>query len=243
MTKPIVLAGLVACLLVTSAQAAIIGPVYPPPGGTSWAPSGPGLGNTGGTTWTYSALNPSQYTDLYWSIQSTPTSALNGGNFAGLGAKQQNITSLNPGQVILSGTTVFDLSNGENRTLQTRTVITALSGGSFQSPPVGMTGSEGFALNVNTAATSFSVNIEMQTFWNGGGYGGVNPTAGWYATNTLYNLLNTRFNGTQTSVSGGLWYEELEQVQGVPEPATLTMFGLGALGLGFAGYRRRKAAH
>ncbi len=47
-------------------RAEIFGPEYPPPGGVTWVPSGPGAGSGAGETFTYSGFNPTQYAVLYW---------------------------------------------------------------------------------------------------------------------------------------------------------------------------------
>src|SRR5438067_12865868 len=94
--------GLVCCsIFAGTANAGLIGPVYPPPVGVTLVKSGPGLGFAGGRTFSYSALDFSSYLDLYWG----PTSLLNGYN---LGPLDQSLSSFTATEAVYTGSTTLD---------------------------------------------------------------------------------------------------------------------------------------
>lgn len=55
-------------LATSTAFADLNGPAYPPPGGVTFAASGPGSGVSGGKTYHYSALDPLAFSELYWTF-------------------------------------------------------------------------------------------------------------------------------------------------------------------------------
>jgi len=83
--------------------------------------------------------------------------------------------------------------------------------------------------------TTIVVNTSGPTYFNAG-------------YQNIDKLVFDSFGGVDNPayVGGGVHFAmdnfSINESSSVPEPATLTMFGLGALGFGFAGYRRRKAA-
>jgi hypothetical protein len=221
--------GFVCCTIFAStANAGPIGPVFPPPNGDTLVTSGLGIGFSGGKTFNFSALNVGSYSDLFWG----PTSLLNGYN---AGSKTQTLSSFTTSEAIYTGSTTLDGAFGFS-TLATRTIVD-LSGATFGLPPAGTLGSTG----VLAAVTGdFSAQVQMEVLWNGAAPPGFNnPAPGWYATNDLYNVLNTEFAGTTTSFSGGFWYDAAAQTA-VPVPPTLALAGMALVSLGTYAVRRRR---
>jgi hypothetical protein len=67
-------------LLPLTAQAALIGPAFPAPGGSPYTSSGTNMGDAGGITFSYSGFNTSAFSSLYWGPDSTslPAAGLDG---------------------------------------------------------------------------------------------------------------------------------------------------------------------
>lgn len=215
-------------VLAGTANAGPIGPVYPAPGGNSFSSTGTHLGDPGGKTFFYSNFDFSASSDLYWGL----TSVLNGFN---AGSTTQALSSFNSSLAVYTGTTTVDDSVGFIGGLQTETDIVLSGGATFQAPPAGTSGNTGV---VALVTGDFSAHIQMYVHWTHLGlFGSSDPATGWYATNQLYNLLNTEFRGTTDSVSGAFWSDP--PVASTPEPASLSLAGMGLVSLGAYALRRR----
>jgi hypothetical protein len=224
-------AGLCALALpaaVTRADAVVVGPVYPPPGGVTFSGSGAGAPFAGGKTWSYSGFGGAgtAYQDLWWGSSSPITLAMDGSvNSSG---ETLTFNSFSGNQAIWTGSSTMQTING-NFNVDTQFVLTASQ--NFEAPPAGL--SNGADIHVNG---NYNVNLSFQAKIHG--------DSSWSAANDLFNSYHTNpATSVISNFSGGFYYTAPvlnTDPNAAPLPASSTA-GLGLLGgLGTLCLARRK---
>jgi hypothetical protein len=228
--------GLLAAVLLPAAVSANpIGPVYPPPGGVTFAGSGPGIGQTGGRTNTYTNFDPvtGDYSDLWWGPTDSDINPLSiyAPLFSGTSSGTSTTQALTFNNFLDANTAIWTAANPWT--------ITLFGGGTISAPVryrldtfdmfgndaalilassvTGLTGSAGVVLAVQgTLLTNgFRAQQIFEVFVGGS----------WIGVDTYYNGLSTGCNGCVIkSVNGGFWSEA-----NVPEPTSLALLGFSFL--------------
>jgi len=217
---------LVLCAFVFSgasiAGAALIGPEWPAPGGTTYTTSG-GAGSAGGLTISYSGFDPSQYAELYWGPwEGAPIGAsLNGSTIEA--SEYMTLSTFSGNTATWTGSSTWSYFSGgqwhNNQAIDTRLTVTLSPSMSFvDADPLGP------SVGVLAQVTGdYTANLLFEACFFGT----------WRPVNVGYNMYQTP-PGVQTGLdfSGGYYHTP------VPIPDAALLFGSGLLGL--LGIRRRK---
>lgn len=204
------------------AWAALSGPVWPAPGGTSYIPSG-NEGSTGGKTFSYSGFDSTKYDKLYWgpSEGATIGASLNGSGISG--SEIMNFSSFSGNKAYWTGSSTWTWIDGGgtqhiNEAINTRMTLT-LTGASFQDASALGKSSVGVLAQVNN---DYAANILFEAQFG----------STWMPVRDGYNLFETDpAIPTGTTFNGGFYYTP------VPVPAAVWLFGSGLVGL--IGLRRK----
>jgi hypothetical protein len=230
-SSQIVLMVLTAVGFTQAALATPTGPVYPPPGGVTYAHSG-SSGNPGGTTATYSNLNPTDYSDLYWGA--TAGAGLNGT------ANPLAFVDVVGNTAIFQGTTsyfdAYGAASGEFLSnVQVQLAITLTSGGTWvTAASLGLSPTVGDLVDIT--GTGFSVTEQFTANMS------EIPDSGLSGFQAINNIEQEPADGghTSTSLSGG-FYSDAPVVASAPDSGGT--FALLALSLaGLLALRRRSVA-
>ncbi|HYE03671.1 MAG TPA: GC-type dockerin domain-anchored protein [Phycisphaerales bacterium] len=205
------LASVVVLVFTAAAPAQLQGPVFPPPGGVTFA--GTGLaGSAGGRTLNYSAVDVAQFGTLLWGPASATAVQV-------ALASAHPLTALNysaadsalPGMARWTGSVVYSPPQAAPQTVPVRFTLTQLTPAPYLlTAPAAISGS-GAVVDVLAGGSSFSVNILFEAF-----YGGQ-----WTPVNALQQLPGDP--ATRTSFSGGFFWEGLSNP---PCPADFNGDGL-----------------
>jgi hypothetical protein len=200
---------LLAGLYVFNANAALIGPVYPAPGGNGFSASGSSSADPGGKTLAYSGFNTSAFSSLYWGADSgfPPVSGVDNNfttmtfsHYSGNTAVWTGLSSYNPGTGPVPVNTELDIS------------IVAGSVSWISAAGVGLPSSIGAVID-DSAGANYSVNLQF--------------LANGQPLNTFPHELNS-----SSDFSGAFYY-----AAPVPEPTTMVAGALLLLPFGFQGLR------
>jgi hypothetical protein len=216
-------------LAATTANATLIGPVYPAPGGNAFSQSGSSAGSSGGVTNSYSGFDTGAFSALYWGPQwgsDGPQATLDGTlhdlaflGISGTTAIWQGTTSYTspggPGALSPCASCpirfVVDITGlGANPWVTERSV----AGLSALAPGIG-------AVVDDSSGADFSANLQFQADL-GGGFVAINGV-----------LQGAPGGQTGSSVSGAFYSAP------VPEPGTLAMLLAGVASL--SAWARRRA--
>jgi hypothetical protein len=215
----IVIAGLF--LGLSFANAIPTGPLYPPPGGVTLSTSGAAsAADAGGKNFSFSNLNSSSFSDLYWGLAAPATAGFDG-----------NVDTLSFVQV-LGSTAIwqttsswFDPANSVNYPSVTIQLQITLNGGPswVSASSLGLSSSLGVVANVSSGQ-NFSANVRFL---------GDGPNGSGIGITALDN-----FEGTNdSSFSGGFYYDPPRSASVPDSGATITLLGMVVAGL--AVWRRR----
>lgn len=231
------LLGLIAFGCVTAANAdTLTGPVYPPPGGVTYSPTGSSLSGT--QVRTYTNLDLTQSGQLFYGVSSLGL-AMDGAIDAGYERLSYDASSSNlaAGILVYRGLTDFYTNFGPSNARTSFTLqLTDLLGNALAlttNPDISLNGGADPVLLVTG---DFKASLTMQAT---------------YATNSDYQAAGTFFNNiankTGASATGpgltplksdigtGFWYTEAA----VPEPASWSMMIIGFGAVGFSLRQRR----
>jgi hypothetical protein len=178
----------------------LTGPVYPPPGGVSWSPSG-NIGFAGGVNFSYSALDPSAWSTLVWgaSSASLPGLAFDGTVNAPGETMAFDPASIAAGELRWTGQADLQHFVGgilTTQTLPTRLVITftGSAGPVVSALEAGVPPAVGGVVRV---AGPYVANLRMEAYYAGA----------WQPALTLFNGLQTvAGTSVRTSFGGGFYY-------------------------------------
>ena len=226
-------------LSATSAAAAIIGPVWPAPGGTTYTQVGSNR-TTGGATGTYTAFDTSQFDDLYWGYEQVLAPLFSGTSGGASTSQALTAGALGGGEIVWDGanwmiTTAFGSTPSYD--IRFRTSIFDLNGNNITNQVV-----SGSSVGLPTMPYLLAMDAATLAGWGGGfkvfsafeAYNG----SSWVGVTNLYDSLSTPAGCTscvKTATSGVLYYTE---PVAAPEPASLLLFGLSAFAV--AGSLRRR---
>jgi len=193
---------------------------YPPPGGVTYSHG------------TYSNLNPTAYSDIYWGL--ADTTALSAG--AGLNGSLNTLafSGVSGSTEYFTGTTAYTDAygaySGDNISVPIELAITLNSGGTWVSASsLGL--SSGLGDLVDISGTSFSVSEKFYANFSD------IPGSGLSGYQAINNVEQLGGGLTQTSFTGG-FYTDPPAASGVPDTAgTFALMGFSLIGL--LGLRRR----
>ena len=213
---------LVAMCASLSIAETINGPVYPAPGGNTYAGSGfnPAFGVKTGT---YSGFDSSKYGSLWWGSAGAIQLAMDGSvDSAG---ETLSFAGLSGGTATWTGSTRMQLSNGTYQNVNTEFLLS----GPLSAAPAGINN------GVDVAVTGgFVVNYQFLA----------NNGSGWVSPNTLFNNTQTYPNQSLqvlSSFGGGFYYTDPATAAPLPGVATAGLALIGGM-IAFKFIRRRAAA-
>jgi len=196
-----------AVMTVSPALAILSGPIYPPPGGVSWAPSGTDPGDPNGLNWNYTGFNfaAGDISNLYWApLQSTIGISLdNGQSYAGgeilqLSADPNGASAQWSGIALLT----YKLDTNDpwtyNEVVETRYTVTLSGNASWISPgslPSELEGDNGAVARITG---DFTANLFAEAKFP--------PDYVWMPINEGFNALET-LGSTGSSFQSGFWSE------------------------------------
>jgi hypothetical protein len=213
--------------------------MYPPPGNVTFVGSG-SADAAGGRTGSYSSLDSTQYTNLWWGPENINASM--DGNPSNYLTTLLSLTNSNHTATWTGITSITDEITGTHN-VYTEFVAT-LTGATWTSPVgAGISdSSNGSPLEVaQITGTSFQVQEQFLASYTNNGLG-------YTAFSGLFNSAHTAPYDPNhpldvTNFDGGFWYTSPPSgVGAVPEPSTWAMMILGFAGLGFMAYRRKSKA-
>lgn len=196
-----------------NSEAAVVGPADYSTLGFTLAQGG-SPATSGTRTWTYSGINQSQYSQLWFGLN--PVQATMDGTtqipLTSVAITNNGLTATYSGSTSVSGAGTVSLE----------LVATILSAGStWMSDPAGISGPL-------TVADVTGSNFEVSLTWL--------ASDSLFPTPTTFTTVafNSGANQASASVGGSFFY-----VAAVPEPSTWAMIILGFAGIGFTAYRRK----
>lgn len=225
-----------ACVLcfAGNANAAIMGPDFPPPGGVNWSSSGVN-GTEGTAIWNYSGLDVTGLDSLYFGLNQVGYGPV-GVGLDGLVAPFVFGSVSGQTAVWNGSTTYFDgTSNPPADTRLTMTVtglgatpwVTDLA--SIGLDDTGTFGILGAVVDVSSGS-DFVLTWKIEAKIGNGGFQPVNGSSG-------IQQFPGHDGDTRTNFATGFYSEA---TAAVPEPASLLTFSGLALGIGLGGWRKRR---
>jgi hypothetical protein len=204
----------------------INGPVYPAPGGNTYAGSGsnPAFGVKTGS---YSGFDSSKYGSLWWGSSTAAGSDIQLAMDGSVSSSGEHLafSSFSGGYATWTGSTQMQLSNGTYRPVSTEFVMW---GTGLATAPAGIDNGVDVAVSGN-----FTVNYEFLANDNIG--------SGWVSPNQLYNQTQTYPNQNLQVISnftGGFYYTDPATAAPLPGVATAGLALIGGL-VAFKFFRRR----
>ncbi|PHS11067.1 MAG: hypothetical protein COA78_10475 [Blastopirellula sp.] len=221
-------------LTVGQVQAALLGPVYPAPGGNTF--SGNGVSGADGLAiWNLGGFDTNEFDSLYYGADNVNY----GPNGAGLDGSANSFffTGASGQTATWASNTLWRIHNspgGSHSGASTRLTMTVEGLGAnpwIDANSVGINigtyGDVGVVVD-NSAGVAFTVKWEIEA----------NTGSGWQALNSV--LQHSDHNGrTRSSFATGFYSTE-PVVDTVPEPTSMAIFGIGALCMGAGAARRRR---
>jgi len=177
-----------------------VGPVYPAPGSGPVTETGSNPGQTGGVTYSFTAVKTKKTKALVWGLwyPQNPATWSFGLNAATLTFDSVD-SNLASGEAIYSGSAEFPDLDGSTPTLPIRLVVQAQGGLALEtskSAHLAVSKKVGAVLEVTG---DFAVNLTFETSSDGG--------TTWEAADAYYDSTPHTEGSTSSSIDGAFWYE------------------------------------